>query len=274
MNMKHSTKLATLLMAATLIMPVLSMAATVDMTKGANTGYPANMMGRVYLLENTLDFSKVSGYGVSGSTYQALNIPAGCMVLKVGYKLETGNTAACTVDIGDGTTPAGYFDDANVIAGQAATAVSTWTMNTTPVVSLASDTLGQTSANYVTSTVPTTVTMEIVRDTVTTATTNFMVVDSTFATISTNTITYVTGLTPVTNTYTVLTNQTFLTKAGVATASLTQTTNTNYPITSAAASYSNGKLYTSADTIDVLLNNTATQLKLTVRALVVPIGDR
>jgi hypothetical protein len=61
-----------------------------------------------------------------------------------------------------------------------------------------------------------------------------------------------------------------LTKNGIS--AITQTTANVYPITTAPRPYAAGKIYTSADTIDLLLNNNADQLKITLRALVMPVA--
>lgn len=165
---------------------------THDLTKGSTAGYPSTAMGKVYLIERTVDFSTLTGNGVSGDTYEVLAIPAGTMVLGVGYALDSTKreTSAYTIDIGDGVNPNGYFDNASVRTGATATAWS--------AVNL--------TAMYA-------------------------------APVSGGTC-----------------------------------TNAYLALTSTDSELGTGKMYASADTIDILCNSTIALTKITVRALVVPVG--
>jgi hypothetical protein len=97
------------------VVPALCSAATVDLTVGGTTGYPATQSGKSYLFEKTVDFTVTTG--TSGNTYKLLNIPAGAYISMVGYQVNTGNDAACTVDLGDAAGAAVWFDNASVRTG-------------------------------------------------------------------------------------------------------------------------------------------------------------
>jgi hypothetical protein len=216
------------------------LAVTVDKTAGGASGYPAHMMGKVALLERTIDFSNTTSLtGTSANVYQMIRVPAGTWVISVGYELETnsggyqGENGTCTIDVGDGDDTDGYFDNANVMTGQVATAISRWTLGSTVMAVVT----GQTT-------------------TTTAFMTNVTIATTTAQVAGTNFVRTVTA-TP-------------LTKNGIS--AITQTTANVYPITTAPRPYAAGKIYTSADTIDLLLNNNADQLKITLRALVMPVA--
>ena len=54
---------------------------------------------------------------------------------------------------------------------------------------------------------------------------------------------------------------------------ITNQTTTIYPVASAITAYANGKCYSSADTLDMTLNNAADKLKITISALCVSPSD-
>ncbi len=111
-----------------------AMADTHDLTIGGTTAMSATYKGKVFLLERTLDFTASSVTGTAADVFQVINVPAGTWVLKVSYEIEAGATNTCTVDVGDGTDPDGYFNDASVETGDTAYAVADWAIGATAVV--------------------------------------------------------------------------------------------------------------------------------------------
>jgi hypothetical protein len=60
------------------------------------------------------DATVVKGAAIATSdVFQLVSIPAGSFVLSVAAKVITAEGATCTLDIGDGATADGYFDDLN-----------------------------------------------------------------------------------------------------------------------------------------------------------------
>ena len=107
---------------------VMGFAATQDKTVGGTTGYPANVRGKTFLLERTLDFSSSSHTGTASDVYQMINIPAGTHVLAAGFEVETVEDSACTVDLGDGDNTVGYALNVGVTNGGTTYA---WSQSTT-----------------------------------------------------------------------------------------------------------------------------------------------
>jgi len=85
--------------------------ATVDVTNGTN--YPYDGSGKVYVIENTLDFSVTSR--TAADVLQVLNVNANTLVLECMVKVVTAEGGTATFDLGDGDDPNGYADavDAN-----------------------------------------------------------------------------------------------------------------------------------------------------------------
>lgn len=250
------------LLAVSVFSGLLAVAGTTDKTIGGTSGYPKRAGGKTYLMARTLNFSTSKDTGTINEIYQMFNLPAGTFVLKVGYSIEEnksgtyGEAGTCTIDIGDGSDADGYIDGANVETGQVYTAVSQWAVGSVQY-SMASNVTVNTYSLSVATGQPTVVT---------TTFTNH-VVDVANGGGITN---YVTSI--LTNVYTLV--------ASVANNVLTVPVTTNvtvssvayYPVTTAPKPYANGKLYTSTDTVDMTLKNNATLLKITVRALVIPIA--
>ena len=85
---------------------------TVDMTNGK--GFARNDGNKQYVIEHTLDFSKVNQTG--GDVLQTLNIPANTLVEDCFYKIVDAEGDVLVLDIGDGVDPNGFHAaaDANV----------------------------------------------------------------------------------------------------------------------------------------------------------------
>ena len=235
----------------TLIAAILAIgvcnAETQDKTVGGTSGYPAKGFGGAVLFERTIDFSLSANTGTSNDTFQLLNIPAGTFIVGVGYEIEanaagtyTGEDGTLTVDIGDDDDTDGWFDGANVATGQTACAWSTWAFGgVAAVVTNVADTTGTFATNV-------SVTMaDLVYD------------SDGNGTLATQTV--VTAVSALTDD---------------AVTGTTATTLNLYAATSAPVGYAEGKLYTSADTLDMKLNNAADQLKITIRAIGFPVKGR
>jgi len=230
-------KLSSIVLAALVV--VLGVAAVCDAAiitnvVGGTSGLPARDSGRMYVLQNSYDCS--ANNRSSSDVVQMITVPAGCHVLNVAYFITTGEDGTCTVDIGDGADTDGYFDGANVETGQTADVISSFSLATT-------------DANYATN--------------VATTTANF----GTAVSFDTLTLTNM-AMHGSAASVDVVTNVTLTTSAAV-TAVTAQTGAVSTG--TAATGYTAGKLYTSADTIDVLFNNDADALVLTIRALVVEV---
>lgn len=223
-------------------------AGTQDKTIGGTSGYPGNVKGNVFLFERTIDFSLAANTGTSNDLYQLLNIPANSFVLKVGYMLEenadgyTGENGTCTIDVGDGDDADGYFDGSNVETGQTASAMTIWS----PATVAATMVTGVTAETY---------SLSVSTGQPTLTTFAFNAYDG-----------------AATNTYTAVSNVVNNVLTVPVGTNVTVTSETVYPVKTAPVGYAQGKLYTSADTLDMLLNNDADELKITVRALVIPVG--
>lgn len=106
-----------ILMLVMLCMSSMVLAATAyDVTKGGDTGIPANALGP-YVLSYYIDADAANsgaGYG-AGDTAKVLAIPAGSVVYGVQVEIDTAEGAACTFDVGDSASATGYFSnvDAN-----------------------------------------------------------------------------------------------------------------------------------------------------------------
>jgi len=285
------------------LMAVTVIADTEDKTVGGTIGYPSRGAGQTILLERTLDFSSSSHTGTAENVYQMFNVPAGTFIVAVGYEIEdngnyTGEDSTLTIDIGDGDDTDGWIDGANCLTGQTAVAMSAWSFGSSlAVITNVADTTGtfvtnvtDTTGTFVTNVTDTTgtfvtnvtdTTIELVYMTnITTTTTNYngtnfiASVTALFATQTVVTATATGTDDAVTATAIVTDNAVVSTATGTdaAVTATTSTTATIYPITSAPVAYAGGQLYTSTDTIDVTLNNDADQLKITVRALAVPLA--
>jgi len=225
---------------ALLVLYSFAQGATNDLTVGGTSGYSAAAPVPI-LAAKTVDFTVTTG--TSNDIYAVLNVPAGTFVAGVGYEIEdngtyTGEDSTLTIDIGDGTDRDGWFDGANVETGQTATAWSTWAFGTVSTyVTGVTDTTGDFATNV---------------------------------TVTTADITYDSDGNGTMATTTVVTAVSVLTNAAVT--ATTPATSTIYGSTSAPVGYAEGKLYTEADTIDVLLNNAADQLKITIRAFFIPVN--
>lgn len=247
-------------------------------TLGGTAGYPANMVGKVVLLERTIDFSDSSHTGTAADVYQMLTIPAGSLVVAVGYEIEdngtyTGEDGTCTIDIGDGSDPNGYFDGANVETSQTAYASTALGLGSAAYTVLTGQTYYAISHTAVTGGTYYAVTVSTVCTNVdvTTLTTNVLVATAIGSgTMTTNLLTLVTAVTPsyqsVTYTNTILNSYTH---TGTNTVPLTGTI---YPVSTAPRPYADGVFYSATDTLDMVLNNDADQLRITIRALVVPMA--
>jgi len=212
-------------------------AGTQDKTLGGTQGYSGD--AGVVMIERTLNFSTATDAGTNGDTFQLFNIPAGTFVYNVGYEIldngtYSGEDGTLTIDIGDGSDPDGYIDGANCSTGQTAVGFSYITLDVTSA-SVVTGVTDQASA-FGTALVPTTVVY-----------TN-AVYDSGATTGNITTVSYtLTTVDALTNTV-----------AGSITA---------YPSTTAEKPYAGGKLYTATDTLDLLLNNAADQLKIRIFAI-------
>jgi len=174
-----------------LAIALVGFADTQDKTVGGTSGYPANVRGKTFLLERTIDFALSANTGTSGDVYQMLNIPAGSYVIAAGLEVETIEDSTCTLTIGDGTDADGWIKSTSM-TGDVTYAWTTWAATNAPIVYL--------------------------------------------------------------------------------NASTNATTTTVQIASSSMPAYVGGKAYTSADTIDMTLGANADTLKITIRALVVPIA--
>ena len=219
------------------MLAIVASAATQDKTLGGTQGYSGD--AGVVMLERTLDFSSGTDLGTNGDTFALFNIPAGTFVYNVGYEIldndtYTGEDGTLTIDIGDGSDPDGYIDGANVETGQTAVAFSYVTLDTTAatVVTNVADTVSAFGTNVV-------------------VTTEALVYDGDGSgTMATSTV--VTAVSIATDDA-----MTATTATGI----------TAYPSTTASTGYAGGKLYSATDTLDLLLNNAADQLKIRIFAI-------
>ena len=101
--------------------------ATVDVTNGTN--YPYDGSGKIFVIENTLDFSATTR--AAADVLQVLNINANTLVLECMSKIVTAEGGTATFDLGDGDDPNGYADavDANV-AGELVQASGAYALET------------------------------------------------------------------------------------------------------------------------------------------------
>jgi len=234
--MKKYTKGGIVGLLVAVLMVASAVGGTTDKTLGSAGGYAQNYGG--IMLERTLDFSSTAHTGTAAEVYQMLHIPAGTMILGVGYEVHTGESGTCTIDVGDGNDADGWFDGANVETGQTATA---WAVGT----------YAGTAVNCTTS-------------------------------VTDNVSAFGTAIVPTVTTYTnviydsgAVTGNISVTTYSLSTANAVTGTTANvtsiYP-TTAGQPYVDGVFYSSADTIDMTLNNNATALKITIRAFAIPVA--
>jgi hypothetical protein len=90
--------------------------ATVDLTVGGTSGYPAVKKGGLYRITKTVDFNANNEGGANRSAadvLQLIDVPANTNVLAVGYVVETAEGGTLTFDLGDGDDVDGYVDGAD-----------------------------------------------------------------------------------------------------------------------------------------------------------------
>ena len=86
--------------------------ATIDLREGGTLALPVNTgFGALTVMENTIDFA--AHPQTADQLVQLFHVPAGTIVLAVGYRVETLEGGTLTFDIGDADNADDYIDGAN-----------------------------------------------------------------------------------------------------------------------------------------------------------------
>ena len=218
-------------------------AATFDQTVGGATGYSAAARPKVFVFKNTLDLSDTTG--TVADVFQMIKIPADSLVLAVVPTVTTAEGAALTFDVGDGDNADGWIDGAD---GNAAATYSVAVLTDSVTWDPASliDAAGETKAITVTGA----------------ALGDYVVVGAGVDVSDMNVSATVTAANTV---------EIRLQNESAGTLDLASSTWTAR-VYSGTASYSasGGKLYTTADTIDITINTAgANTAVIVLKALVV-----
>jgi len=207
-------------------------ATTNDVAEGGTEGYPDHLSGQAYVMYGTVDLTATEA--TAGDVYQVINVPSNTWVLDVGYFCTTLEDSTMTVDIGDGADPDGFFDGSNVETGQSDRAATAFAAGATEtIVYLTNEVLSTETVVFLTNEVTTTGTWN-----------------------GTNVLTSLT-LTYGTSTFATAISQTYGTATVVNTA--------------ASLGYTDGRLYTSADTLDVTCVSDGDTLVMKVWVLCFPV---
>lgn len=99
------------------ITALTAQATTIDLTVGtAGAGYANRDSGNQYVIEQTFDVT--NALNATTNTLELLQITAGTTVHDVGYEIVTALTnATYTINVGDGTTAAGWISAGAVTSG-------------------------------------------------------------------------------------------------------------------------------------------------------------
>ena len=224
------------------------MAVTSDVTEGqARTSYPASELPKIFIIENIIDFAATNR--AATNILQALSIGANTLVLQAGIDVLTAEGGTLTLDLGDGTDPDGWLDGIN---GNSAalnlykTLHGTGTLDPTSLIDGAGETL------------EITVTGAALGD--------FVRVAAPYDLQDLTVSAYVSAADTV---------QVRIQNESTATVDLASGV-WKAEVTSGTALYnrSGGKLYTSADTLDVIVNDAADAGKIRVFAIIFDLTGR
>ena len=100
-----------LVAALVVAVPLSVFAATYDIAVGGSTAYSAHARPKVFVFEKELNLA--TSNATSADVFQMINIPEDTMVLSVVAVVSTAEGAALTFDVGDGANADGWIDGAS-----------------------------------------------------------------------------------------------------------------------------------------------------------------